>query len=161
MTDKELLKLSAGELTDMGICPTCFNRKYNGALFGDDTNTLIYKDNDIECFFVKNPRAQGHMCISTIDHYHDMSEAPNSINEKIIRFAKVFMNIIRDTYGCVRVYMCTMCDGPANHYHIQLLPRYENEKRGSDNFVKPRQEYIFDKEKFDRVKKLINEYANK
>lgn len=159
MTEKDLLKLSAGELTDLGICPTCFNREHNGAIYGDDSDTVIYRDSDIECFFVKKPRAKGHICISTITHYQDMSEAPDYINEKIIRFAKAFMNIIRDTYGCVRVYMCTMCDGPNNHYHIQLIPRYENEKRGSGNFVKERQEYIFDKDKFDRVKELIKEYA--
>jgi len=159
MTEKDLLKLSAGELTDLGICPTCFNREHNGAIYGDDSDTLIYRDSDIECFFVKNPRAKGHICISTITHYQDMSEAPDYINEKIIRFAKAFMNIIREVYGCVRVYMCTMCDGPNNHYHIQLIPRYENEKRGSGNFVKERQKYIFDKDKFDRVKELIKEYA--
>ena len=159
MTENELLKCTPAELTDMGICPTCFNREHNGAIYGDDSDIVIYKDNDIECFFAKNPRAKGHMCISTIEHYHDMSEAPDYLNEKIIRFAKAFMNIIRDVYGCVRVYMCTMCDGPANHYHIQLIPRYDFEKRGSGNFVKERQAYEFDKEKFEKVQKLINEYA--
>jgi len=159
MEMKELLKLTPGELTDMGICPTCLNRESGGALYGDDTDTLIYKDGDIECFFAGNPRADGHLCISTITHYHDMSEAPDSINEKIIRFAKRFMQIICKVYGCVRVYMCTMCDGPNNHYHIQLIPRYDYEKRGSENFVKPRKAYVLDKEKFEEVKRLINEYA--
>lgn len=28
-------------------------------------------------FFVGNSRADGHMCISMIDHYHDISEAPD------------------------------------------------------------------------------------
>ena len=65
MDDKELLKLTPGELVDLGICPTCFNRKNNGALYGDNSDKLIYEDKDIECFFVGNPRADGHMCIST------------------------------------------------------------------------------------------------
>jgi diadenosine tetraphosphate (Ap4A) HIT family hydrolase len=98
MNDKDLLKLSAKELVDLGICPTCFNRKHNGALYGDNKDKLIYEDIDIECFFVGNPRADGHMCISTINHYHDMSEAPDYINEKIIRFAKQFMIIIKEVY---------------------------------------------------------------
>ena len=46
---------------------------------------IIYEDKDIECFFVGNPRADGHMCISSINHYHDLSEAPDYVNEKIIR----------------------------------------------------------------------------
>ena len=94
-----------------------------------------------------------------MDHYHDMSEAPDHINEKIIRFAKRFMQIIREVYGCERVYLCTMCDGLNNHYHVQLIPRYVYEKRGSGNFVKTRGAYVFDAEKFDAVKSLIAAYA--
>ena len=161
MEKKELLKLTPGELTDLGICPTCFNRENDGALYGDDTNTLIYKDGDIECFFVGNPRSDGHMAISTMNHYHDLSEAPDSINEKIVRFAKQFMKIVKQVYNCERVYMCTMCDGLNNHYHIQLIPRYSYEKRGSTNFVKPRKEYVYDELKFNTVKELINDYVRK
>lgn len=158
--DKEnLLKLSPGELTDMGICPTCFNRENGGALYGDNSDKMLYEYEDIECFFVSDPRADGHMCISTMQHYHDMSEAPDHINEKIIRFAKRFMQIIREVYGCERVYMCTMCDGPNNHYHIQLIPRYAYEKRGSGNFVKARKAYEYDEVKLVTVRKLIAEYA--
>ncbi len=159
MNKEELLKLSPGELVDMGICPTCFNRENGGALYGDLSDKLLYEDEDIECFFVGNPRADGHMCICTMEHYHDMSEAPDCINEKIIRFAKRFMQILCEVYGCERVYLCTMCDGPNNHYHIQLIPRYAYEKRGSKNFVKPRKAYEFDKEKVDAVRRLINDYV--
>lgn len=159
MTDEELMRLPPKDLTDMGICPTCFDRAHNGKYFGDPTNIRTYQDRDIECFFIFNPRAAGHMAISTMTHYHDMSEAPDELNEKIIRFAKAYMNILKQVYGCERVYLCTMSDGPMNHYHIQLIPRYSNEKRGSTNFVKPRGEYVFDAEKFNMVKKLIGEYA--
>lgn len=157
--DNTLLKKSPGELVDLGICPTCFNRENGGVLYGENQHTLIYEDQDIECFFVKNPRAEGHMCISTITHYHDMSEAPDRINEKIVRFGKRFMIILREVYGCERVYMCTMCDGPNNHYHIQLIPRYGFEDRGSRNFVKPRKEYLYDEEKFNKTKEMITMYA--
>lgn len=159
MDEAELLKLTPGELTDMGICPTCLNRKYSGALYGDNTNKLLYEDKDIECFFVGNPRAKGHMCISTIEHYHDLSEAPDSINEKIFRFVKQFMIIIKEEYKCERVYLCSMCDGPMNHYHVQLIPRYSDEKRGSKNFVKPRAEYVFDEQRFNAVREKIQKYA--
>ncbi len=159
MEEKDLLKLSAKELTDMGVCPTCLNRKYNGAIFGDDSKLKLYEDEDIECLFVANPRAVGHMMISTQKHYHDMSEAPDSINEKIIRFAKQFMIIIKQVYKCERVYLCTMSDGPMNHYHVQLIPRYKDEERGSQNFVKPRKAYVYDEKTFCEVKRLINQYV--
>lgn len=159
MNKEELRKLSPAELTDLGICPTCFDRETGGALFGDNSNRLLYEDGEIECFFVGNPRADGHMCIASIDHYHDLSEAPDHINEKIVRFAKRFMQILRQVYGCERVYLCSMCDGPNNHYHVQLIPRYADEKRGSKNFVKPRKTYVFDQEKFEMIRKLIEIYA--
>lgn len=69
------------------------------------------------------------------------------------------MNIIKEVYQCERVYLCTMCDGRNNHYHIQRIPRYSYEKRGSKNFVKPRKEYVHDEEKFNSVKKQICEYS--
>lgn len=94
--DLENLKYkSPGELTDMGICPTCFDRATNKSLYGDDSLLKTYEDKDIECLFVPNPRADGHMMISTKEHFHDMSEAPDWINEKIIRFSKAYMNIIK------------------------------------------------------------------
>lgn len=161
MTKEELRKLTPGELVDLGICPTCFNRENGGILYGDLTDKMLYKDNEIECFFVGNPRAEGHMCISTTEHYHDMSEAPDRINEKIIRFAKRFMQILCEVYGCERVYLCTMCDGPNNHYHVQLIPRYPNEKRGSRNFVKERKAYRFDKQRYDAVREQITQYVKK
>lgn len=157
MKKEDLLKLSPGELTDLGICPTCFNRENGGALYGDNSDKMIYEDEDIECFFVGNPRAEGHLCISTMTHYHDMSEAPDFLNEKIIRFAKRLMVIIKEVFSCERVYMCTMCDGPNNHYHIQLIPRYAYEKRGSGNFVKPRSVYVYNREKLEKVKALLKE----
>lgn len=157
MMEQELLKLSPGELTDLGICPTCFNRQHGGALYGDDTERMLYEDAEIECCMVGNPRSVGHMIISTMEHYHDMSEAPDHINEKIIRFAKRFMIILKEVYACERVYMCTMCDGPNNHYHIQLIPRYSDEKRGSKNFVKPRKEYIHDEVMISAIRSRILE----
>ena len=158
---EKLKKLSPGELTDMGVCPTCFDRATNHALYGDDSKLKVFEDNEIEILFVPNPRAVGHMMISTMEHFHDMAEATDYINQKIIRFSKALMNIIKEVFGCVRVYLCTMADGPMNHYHVQLIPRYEHEERGSKNFVKSRQKYVYDEEKFNKVASLIKEYSKK
>jgi diadenosine tetraphosphate (Ap4A) HIT family hydrolase len=42
-----------------------------------------------------------------------------------------------------------------NHFHIQLIPRYDYEKRGSRNFVKERKEYIPDWEKLRRIREML------
>ena len=159
MKEEDLIKLSPAQLTDMGVCPTCLDRKYNGAIYGDNSKLKIFEDKDIECLFVGKPRAEGHMIIASQKHYHDMSEAPDFLNEKIIKYAIQFMLILKEVFGCERVYLCTMSDGPMNNYHIQLIPRYTNEERGSNNFVKPRKDYVYNKDKFEKVKKLIQHYS--
>ena len=65
------------------------------------------------------------------------------------------MNLLKETYNAESVYLCTMCDGPMNHFHIQLIPRYSFEKRGSKNFVKTRFEYREDKEKLKKLREKM------
>ena len=48
-----------------------------------------------------------------------------------------------------------MCDGPMNHFHVQLIPRYSFEKRGLKNFVKSRLEYREDKDKLQKLIELM------
>ena len=127
-------KVTGADLTDNGICPTCFNTKHNGVLFGDDSPRMIYEDEDFRCFLVGNPRCIGHTVIITKEHYKDMME----IDDELCSNAE-------------SVYLCTMCDGPMNHFHVQLIPRYDYEKRGSKNFVKERSDYVEDKEKLNNL----------
>ena len=108
---------------------------------------MIYEDDKFECFLVGNPRADGHVAISTKKHFKDMMEIDNETCEKIFVLAKKIMIVLKEVYNAESVYLCTMCDGPMNHFHIQLIPRYNFEKRGSINFVKPRFKYREDKEK--------------
>lgn len=140
-------KVGVVDIVDSGICPTCFNKKNNNILYGNIDDKMIYEDEDFECFLVGNPRAEGHVAISTKVHYRDMMEIDDDICIKIFLLSKNVMNVIKEVYCTESVYLCTMCDGPMNHFHVQLIPRYSFEKRGSKNFVKPRFEYVEDKEK--------------
>lgn len=155
----ELIKkgqIEPSDFVDSGICPTCFDNENNNILYGNKSDKMIYEDDDFECFLVGNPRANGHVAISSKMHYKDMMEITDEICTKIFLLAKKVMNVIKKVYGCESVYLCTMCDGPMNHFHIQLIPRYTFEKRGSKNFVKPRFEYIEDKDKIKQLRKELN-----
>ena len=149
-------KVVAGDLTDSGICPTCFDRENNHVLYGDNTDKIIYEDDRFECFLVGNPRADGHTAISTKKHYKDMMEIDDEVCEKIFKLSKKVMNILKEVYKAESVYLCTMCDGPMNHFHVRLIPRYSFEKRGSKNFVKPRFEYKEDIEKIKELRDKLN-----
>lgn len=148
-------KIEASDLVDASICPTCFDRKNNNVLYGDNTSKIIYEDELFECFLVGNPRANGHVAISTKKHYKDMMEIDDDTCIEIFLLAKKVMNVIKQVYSSESVYLCTMCDGPMNHFHIQLIPRYSFEKRGSNNFVKPRFDYKEDKEKKEQLRNLL------
>lgn len=147
------------ELTDMGICPTCFDKRHENRLYGNIKDRLLYEDEQIECFLAGNPRAEGHVVISSKEHYKDMMDLPDDLCKEIFTFAKKTMNIVKEIYNSESVYLCTMCDGPMNHFHIQLIPRYSYEKRGSRNFVKDRMEYKEDKEKIGEMRRLL-EFSN-
>lgn len=149
-------KVTAADLTDAGICPTCFDKAHNKILYGDNASKLLYEDEDIECFLVGNPRADGHVAISTKQHFKDMMEIDDEICQKVFMFARNMMCLIKETYKSESVYLCTMCDGPMNHFHVQLIPRYSFEKRGSKNFVKPRQEYVADEAKIKLLRRKLN-----
>ena len=150
-------KIGIKDIVDSGICQTCFNKENDNALFGDNTDKMLYEDDLVECFLVGNPRSNGHTVISSKVHYKDMMEIPDELCEYVFKFAKKMMNIIKDVYKSESVYLCTMCDGPMNHFHVQLIPRYSYEQRGSKNFVKTRFDYVEDKEKIEEIRKRIND----
>ena len=153
-------KITAKELTDKGICPTCYNKENNNIVFGDDLDKMLYENDLFECFLVANPRAIGHTAISSKKHYKDMMDIDNNLCIEVFLFAKECMNILKKVYGSESVYLCTMCDGPMNHFHLQLIPRYSYEERGSKNFVKERQEYIEDQTKINEIRELLKSYKS-
>ena len=82
-------------------------------------------------------------------------EIPDELCRDVYVFEKRAMQALKAVYGAESVYLCTMCDGPMNHLHIQLIPRYAYEKRGSRNFVKGRQPYVPDPEKIEQLRTIF------
>ena len=154
-------KVTVADIVNSGICPTCFDNQHNHILYGDNTDTMFFENDKFECFLVGNPRADGHAIISAKKHYKDMMEIDDVICKEIFILAKRVMKVIKETYEAESVYLCTMCDGPMNHFHIQLIPRYFFEKRGSNNFVKPRYEYKENKNKLAELRNRLNYKAGK
>lgn len=150
-------KINVKELIDNGICPTCFNKENNNILYGSTKNTLLYENDNLEILLVTNPRSIGHTVIISKIHYKDMLEIPDNLCQEIYLIAKKTMNILKEVYKCESVYLCTMCDGQINHFHVQLIPRYKNELRGSKNFIKERKTYTFDKEKLTKLRELLKD----
>ena len=143
-SDEQLVRLveegwvTEADFIDSGICPTCFSREHDNVLYGDISERILYENDEYQCFLVDRPRTDGHIIVISQNHYKNMVEADDSICEKLFVFAKKVMNCMKMVYGCESVYLCTMCDGPMNHFHVELIPRYCHENVGSDIFVKYR-----------------------
>lgn len=156
----ELIKngeVKVADIIDSGICPTCFDKENNHILYGDNKDRIFFENAKFECFLVGNPRSNGHTVITTKKHFKDMMELDDETCKEIYLLAKKVMNILKEVYNAQSIYLCTMCDGPMNHFHLQLIPRYSFEKRGSINFVKPRFVYKEDKEKLkELIKKMYS-----
>lgn len=147
------------ELRSKGICPTCYNSKYGG-VYPDFGNKLLYEDDLLVCFFEARPRSKGHTIILVKENYQDMSYLPDDVCSKVYVFAKKMMNVLKETMKADRIYLCTMCDGEPNHFHLQLIPRYPGTKIGSTNFVNERQNYIEDLEVINNIKSKLEVINN-
>ncbi len=149
------MDITPAMLVDQGICPTCYDREHDHCLYGDSANRMLYENDRFECILIPNPRAPGHAIISSKPHYKDMMEIPDELCAEVYLFAKKAMRAIKQVYGAQSIYLCTMCDGPMNHFHVQMIPRYAYEKRGSRNFVKERGVYVDDSEKVTQLRALL------
>lgn len=152
-------KITAAQLTDRGICPTCWSRAHGNSLFPRRDEQLLYENELFECALIDAPRAPGHAVIVSRAHFRDMTEIPDELCREVFMFAGKAMRAIREVYGAESVYLCTMCDGPMNHFHVQLIPRYAREARGSRNFVKERQPYRPDVGKAMKLKNMLENSA--
>ena len=149
-------KVEVKDLVDSAICPTCFDRENGNVLYGEKESKMLYSDELFECFLVSNPRSVGHTVIHTKKHYKDMMGINDNVCKEIFLLAKKVMIVLKEVYQAESVYLCTMCDGPMNHFHLQLIPRYKDEPRGSKNFVKPRKEYVEDLEKIKVIREKLS-----
>jgi diadenosine tetraphosphate (Ap4A) HIT family hydrolase len=148
------MKETVETLREKGICPTCYQWEHGG-IYPDISDKMLYEDDILQCFFETRPRSVGHTIILSKTHYQDMSYLPDDECAAIYIFAKKAMNALKETLGVERVYLCTMCDTPANHFHIQLIPRHPNTPNGSTNFVKPRGEYVENKAHTEELRQRL------
>ena len=51
-------QLSAAQLTDMGICPTCFDRENGNCLYGENSSRMIFSNEQFECFIKKGVQSR-------------------------------------------------------------------------------------------------------
>lgn len=134
--EREELGRRVSTLRDQGHCPTCYDLE-TGELFGNG-DRLIFEDAHFKVVLERYPRMPGHIIIIYKPHREDVSELDEDEAALVMMMCLRVIKAIKTSLGAEKVYLNTMCDGPRNHLHLQLFPRYKGEAIGSRRFVLPR-----------------------
>ncbi len=119
-----------------GTCPTCHNL-VSGEIFPQADARTFYEDDNVSCFLEIYPRNPGHTIVLVKRHLEDVSELPG--DDHVYSVIHDTIDALKSVLGAEKVYLVTMCDGPRNHLHFQLIPRLpDDEIRGSRLLVKER-----------------------
>ncbi len=123
-------------LSAQGICYQC-EELSTGEILGEQA--IITEDDLIRVVLASDPRTPGHTIIVWKPHAHDFSELDDDSTARLFITCRDVARALKNTLaGVERVYQVTMCDGPINHLHIQLIPRYAHTPIGSQRLVDPR-----------------------
>lgn len=124
-------------LAEAGICYQCRDQETSGEILGDQDTIL--DETDVRAVLSLDPRAPGHTVIVWKAHVQDFTELTEDETGRLFTVARDVARAIRVAIkGVARVYLVTMCDGPVNHLHLQLIPRYDGSPIGSKRLVDPR-----------------------
>ena len=148
--ERELLGRRVQEPREQGICDTCHSLA-TGEPYG---NAFILSEDDrflvtLEAY----PRARGHTIVVYKPHRADLSEPDEEEAGAVFRRCVRVASALKRGLGAEEVYLNTMCDGPINHLHLQLFPRYPGERIGSSRFVAERGPLV-DGEEIARVVRM-------
>jgi diadenosine tetraphosphate (Ap4A) HIT family hydrolase len=133
--ERDELKRRITELRAQGVCYQCHDFEA-GSIFG--RQPVVYEDSRHKVVLDLFPRAPGHTIVVYKPHREDLSQLRPDETSALFQLCVRLMNAIKGGLGAEKVYLNTMCDGPINHLHVQLLPRYPGDPIGSGLFVAER-----------------------
>lgn len=95
---------------------------------------IFYRDNDITAFVSSHwwPNNDGNVVIIPNEHIENIYSLPDELSHKIHDFEKQVSIALKKVYKCDAV-SSRQHNEPASHqeiwhYHLQVLPRYKNDK---------------------------------
>lgn len=101
---------------------------------GEIPSATIYEDGDFRVILDLNPAAKGHALILPKEHAADLFEMPEERVQKAFALAKKMAGKMRDVLKCDGFNLVqnngTAAGQTVFHFHIHLIPRYENDGAG-------------------------------
>ena len=101
---------------------------------GEIPSATLYEDDDFRVILDLAPAAKGHALILPKEHYANLYELDDELVAKVFLLAKKMMTKLTDVLGCDG-YNVVQNNGAAAgqtvfHFHMHLIPRYENDNAG-------------------------------
>lgn len=101
---------------------------------GEIPSATIYEDDDFRVILDLNPATKGHALILPKEHAADIFEMPEERVQKAFALAKKMAGKMRKVFKCDGFNLVQNNGIAAGqtvfHFHIHLIPRYENDGAG-------------------------------
>mgnify|MGYP002659272841 FL=1 len=103
---------------------------------GDIPSYTIYEDEIVKVILDINPVSNGHMLIIPKTHYVNLMDIDDSVLSHIMNISKDLYKKYKDKLNMDGVTITQNNDygQEVKHYHLHLIPRYEND---NIEFIKP------------------------
>ena len=98
---------------------------------GEIPSATLYEDDDFRVILDLGPATKGHALILPKAHYADLTEIPDELAGKATCLAKKIVTAMKPVLPCDGYNVVqnngTAAGQSAFHYHVHLIPRYEND----------------------------------
>ena len=101
---------------------------------GEIPSATVYEDEDFRVILDLGPATKGHALVLPKEHWANLFELPDEVAQKGILVAKKVAGKLRDALGFDGFNIVqnngTAAGQTVFHFHIHLIPRYENDQAG-------------------------------
>ena len=98
---------------------------------GEIPSRTIYEDQKFRVILDLNPATKGHSLILPKDHASSLYDLPDGTAAAALVLAKKLASVLRDRLGCDGLNVVQNNGEAAGqtvpHFHLHLIPRYEND----------------------------------
>jgi histidine triad (HIT) family protein len=94
----------------------------------------VYEDAQVVAFLDIAPVNKGHTLVVPKDHYENIFEVPEEVLAKIIKVTKLLSKAVQQAVEADGITLHQANGSAAGqvimHFHIHIMPRYENDNAG-------------------------------
>ena len=95
---------------------------------GEIPSYTIYEDDKMKAFLDVNPVSNGHVLLIPKTHYKNFLDTPDELIKDMYHIIKTkIYPLLEEKLKITGLSICQI-GKDVNHYHIHLIPQYENEE---------------------------------